>query len=73
MVGGLIIGDAPAWRAPSTQATRRVAFVNDPDFVYLSTAWRIPGEPEDVVLDLGVAGDCAGCRHAQSLLACEHA
>ncbi len=28
-------------------------YVNDPGYVYLSTAWRIPGAPEDVLLQPG--------------------
>ena len=42
MIGGLIMGDAPGG-----------PFVNDPEYVYLSSAWRIPGEPEDVLLQPG--------------------
>ncbi len=54
MVGGLIIGDVPglAGRINSGN-TPGGPYVNDPDFVYLSSAWRIPGEPEDVLLEPG--------------------
>ena len=54
MVGGLIIGDAPGLAgAINPGNTPGGPYVNDPDYVYLSTAWRIPGEPEDVLLQPG--------------------
>ena len=54
MVGGLIIGDAPGLAgAINTGNTPGGPYVNDPDYVYLSSAWRIPGAPEDVLLQPG--------------------
>ena len=54
MVGGLIIGDAPGLAgAINTGNTPGGPYVNDPDYVYLSTAWRIPGAPEEVLLQPG--------------------
>ena len=54
MVGGLIIGDAPGLAGTINPGnTPGGPYVNDPDFVYLSSAWRIPGEPEDVLLEPG--------------------
>ncbi len=53
-VGGLIIGDAPGISGEiNFSDTPGGPYVNDPDYVYLSTAWRIPGEPEDVLLEPG--------------------
>ena len=54
MIGGLILGDAPGISGainPGSEPESR--YVNDPDFVYLTTAWRIPGEPEEVLLQPG--------------------
>ena len=54
MVGGLILGDAPGLAGTINPGnTPGGAFVNDPDHVYLMNAWRIPGEPEDVLLQPG--------------------
>ena len=54
MVGGLILGDAPGLAGGINPGnTPGGPFVNDPDYVYLSSAWRIPGDPEDVVLQPG--------------------
>ena len=54
MVGGLIIGDAPGLAGAINPGNSPGGpYVNDPDYVYLSTAWRIPGEPEDVLLEPG--------------------
>ena len=54
MVGGLIIGDAPGVSgAINPGDTPGGRFVNDPEYVYLSSAWQIPGEPEDVLLQPG--------------------
>ena len=54
MVGGLILGDAPGLPgAINPGNTPGGPFVNDPDYVYLESAWRIPGEPEDVLLQPG--------------------
>jgi len=54
MVGGLIIGDAPGLAGAINPGNAPGGpYVNDPDYVYLSTAWRIPGEPEDVLLEPG--------------------
>jgi hypothetical protein len=53
-VSGLILGDAPGVSGainPGDQPGG--AFVADPDFVYLSSAWRIPGEPGEVLLQPG--------------------
>lgn len=58
MLGGLIIGDAPGssgvindgdepGQGPSGN------YLQDPDYVYLMSAWRIPGDPEDVLLAPG--------------------
>jgi len=56
MVGGLILGDAPGLAgAINPGNTPGGAYVNDPDHVYLSSAWRIPGEPEDVLLQPGAS------------------
>ena len=54
MIGGLILGDAPGISGainPGSEPETR--FVADPEFVYLTTAWRIPGEPEEVLLQPG--------------------
>ena len=54
MVGGLILGDAPGISgAINTGSQPESKYVLDPDFVYLTTAWRIPGEPEEVLLQPG--------------------
>ena len=54
MVGGLIIGDAPGISGTINPGNEPGGpFVNDPNHVYLSTAWRIPGEPADVLLQPG--------------------
>jgi hypothetical protein len=54
MVGGLIIGDAPGLSgAINPGNTPGGPFVNDPEYVYLSSAWQIPGAPEDVLLQPG--------------------
>ncbi|MEC7947347.1 MAG: DUF4876 domain-containing protein [Myxococcota bacterium] len=58
MLGGLIIGDAPGssgvindgdepGQGPSGN------YLQDPEHVYLRSAWRIPGAPEDVLLAPG--------------------
>ena len=60
MVGGLILGDTPGasgainlgdepGEGPSGN------YVGDPDHVYLLSAWRIPGAPEDVLLAPGAS------------------
>jgi hypothetical protein len=55
-VGGLVLGDAPGLAgAINPGNTPGGAYIADPDFVYLSTAWRIPGEPEDVLLAPGAS------------------
>lgn len=54
MIGGLIIGDTPGASGeinPGDTPMRR--WVQEPDTVYLMTAWRIPGAPEDVLLPPG--------------------
>ena len=54
MVGGLIIGDAPGLAGGINSGNSPGGpFVNDPDYVFLSSAWRIPGEPEDILLQPG--------------------
>lgn len=54
MVGGLILGDAPGLSGQiNVGNTPGGPYVDDPDFVYLSSAWRIPGAPEDVLLQPG--------------------
>jgi len=54
MIGGLIIGDAPGLAGSINPGnTPGGPYVNDPDYVYLSSAWRIPGEPEEVLLEPG--------------------
>ena len=54
MVGGLILGDAPGIAGGINRGTTPGGpYVNDPDYVYLSSAWRIPGEPQDVLLQPG--------------------
>lgn len=54
MVGGLILGDAPGLSGQiNVGNTPGGPYVDDPDFVYLSSAWRIPGDPEDVLLQPG--------------------
>ncbi len=56
MVGGLILGDAPGLSGAINMGdTPGGPYVNDPDHVYLSSAWRIPGEPEDVLLQPGAS------------------
>jgi hypothetical protein len=56
MVGGLILGDAPGLAGSINSGdTPGGPFVNDPDYVYLSNAWRIPGAPEDVLLQPGAS------------------
>ena len=56
MIGGLIIGDAPGLAgAINPGDTPGGAFIADPDLVFLSSAWRIPGEPEDVLLEPGAS------------------
>lgn len=60
MVGGLIIGDAPG---PSGAINPGDApgegpsggYLGDPGSVYLMSAWRIPGAPEDVLLAPGAS------------------
>ena len=54
MVGGLILGDAPGLSgAINAGNSPGGPYVADPDFIYLSSAWRIPGAPEDVLLQPG--------------------
>ena len=54
MLGGLILGDAPGISgAINSGSGPENRFVGDPDYVYLTTAWRIPGEPEEVLLQPG--------------------
>ena len=56
MIGGLIIGDAFGLAGAINPGDRPGGpFVADPDFVYLGNAWRIPGEPEDVLLEPGAS------------------
>lgn len=56
MVGGLILGDAPGLAgAINPGDTPGGAFIADPDYVYLSSAWQIPGAPEDVLLEPGAS------------------
>lgn len=53
-LGGLILGDAPGLAGTINPGNEPGgAFVGDPDFVYLMTAWQIPGEPDDVLLQPG--------------------
>ena len=53
-IGGLIIGDAPgASGAINFGDTPGGRFGPDSEFVFLSTAWRIPGAPDDVLLPPG--------------------
>lgn len=56
MVGGLIIGDAPGLAGVINPGDEPGGpYIADPDHVYLSSAWRIPGEPEDVLLAPGAS------------------
>ena len=53
-LGGLILGDAPGLAGAINTGDRPGgSFVADPDFVYLSSAWQIPGDPDDVLLAPG--------------------
>ena len=56
MLGGLMIGDAPGTSGPfgpgDTPAQR---WIGDPERVYLSSVWQIPGAPEDVLLPPGAS------------------
>ena len=54
MVGGLIIGDAPGLAGAINPGNSPGGpFVNDPDFVYLSTAWRFPVSQKTSCWSLG--------------------
>ena len=56
MIGGLILGDAPGLAGVINPGdTPGGATIADPDHVYLTSAWQIPGEPEDVLLQPGAS------------------
>ena len=56
MIGGLILGDAPGLSGSINPGNAPGGpYVDDPEYVYLSSAWRIPGEPEDVLLQPGAS------------------
>ena len=56
MIGGLILGDAPGGSgAINPGDTPGGAFIADPDLVFLSNAWRIPGAPEETLLAPGAS------------------
>ena len=56
MVGGLILGDAPGSSGAINPGNEPGGpYIADPDYVFLTTAWRIPGEPEDVLLQPGAS------------------
>lgn len=53
-LGGLVLGDAPGISGAINPGDQPGGpWIADPDFVYLSSAWRIPGEPDDVLLPPG--------------------
>lgn len=53
-LGGLIIGDAPGISGRINQGDQPGGrFIADPDYVFLSSVWKIPGEPDDVLLPPG--------------------
>ena len=56
MLGGLMLGDAYGLAGAINPGDRAGGpYVADPDFVYLSSIWRIPGAPEDVLLEPGAS------------------
>ncbi len=56
MIGGLLLGDAYGLAGAINRGdTPGGPFVGDEDFVYLSNVWRIPGTPEEVLLDPGAS------------------
>ena len=60
MVGGLILGDTPGASGainPGDEPGEGPSgnYVGDPDHVYLLSAWRVPGAPEDVLLAPGAS------------------
>jgi hypothetical protein len=56
MVGGLILGDAPGSSGAINPGSEPGgSYIADPDYVFLTTAWRIPGEPEEVLLQPGAS------------------
>ena len=55
-VGGLLVGDVWGVAGVINNGDTPNSYAEeDPDHVYLSNVWRIPGEPEDVLLDPGAS------------------
>ncbi len=50
MIGGLVLGDAYGAAGEINPGMEPDGYADDPDHVYLGNAWRIPGAPEDVIL-----------------------
>ncbi|MCP4872515.1 MAG: DUF4876 domain-containing protein [Proteobacteria bacterium] len=53
MIGGLVLGDASGAAGEINPGMVPDGYADDPDHVYLENVWRIPGAPEDVILEPG--------------------